>query len=53
MNFIKFHVHMAKEGQEQEEAIVSCYQAYMYMYIHENIKEPQLPRLRTALRPRY
>ena len=22
VNFIKFHVHMAKEGQEQEEAIV-------------------------------
>ena len=23
VNFIKFHVHMAREGQEQEEAIVS------------------------------
>ena len=35
VNFIKFHVHIAKEGQEQEEAIVSLFNLTLCsIYVH-------------------
>ena len=35
VNFIKFHVHMANEGQEQEEAIVSTHHL---IKLHKNAR---------------
>ena len=43
---------MTSVGKENGQPQGRAGETYMYMYVRENISEPQLPRLQTAPRPR-
>ena len=49
LNFIKFHIHMAREGQEREEAFVSIFYACEYHVTRSGSDIITLPRVSQVL----